>query len=53
MVRAEDYLRRSFQIDPYQPEVAEQLGQMGVVIQVPRKAESNKAIEKAASGGKK
>jgi len=35
-VRAEEYLRRSIQLDPYQPEVAEQLGRMGVVVQVPR-----------------
>ncbi len=46
-VRAEEYLRRSVQLDPYQPEVAEQLGRMGVVIQVPRKVESAKNIDKA------
>ncbi len=43
MVRAEEYLRRSVQIDPYQPEVAEQLGRMGVVIQVPQKQEAGTA----------
>lgn len=36
-VRAEENLRRSFQIDPYQPEVAEELGRMGVMVQIPRK----------------
>lgn len=36
LARAEEYLRQSIQIDPYQPEVAEQLGRMGVVIQVPQ-----------------
>ena len=40
-VRAEEYLRRSFQIDPYQPEVAGQLGRLGVKIQVPRKEPKN------------
>ncbi len=40
-VRAEEYLRRSFQIDPYQAEVAGVLGRMGVVVQVPRKTETN------------
>jgi tetratricopeptide (TPR) repeat protein len=40
-VRAEEYLRRSFQIDPYQAEVAGVLGRMGVVVQVPRKTEKN------------
>ena len=46
-VMAEEYLRRSVQLDPYQPEVAEQLGRMGVAIQVPRKKESGKAVDKA------
>jgi len=40
-VRAEDYLRRSFQLDPYQAEVAGVLGRMGVIVQVPRKTEAN------------
>ncbi len=39
-LRAEEYLRKSIQIDPYQPDVAEQLGKMGVVIQVPQPAQS-------------
>lgn len=47
LVRAEEYLRRSVQIDPYQPEVAEQLGRMGVVIQVPQRPESAKAVDEA------
>lgn len=46
-VRAEEYLRRSIQLDPFQPEVAEQLGRMGVVIQVPRNPkEESKAVDK-------
>ncbi len=36
-VRAEENLRHSFQLDPYQPEVAEELGRMGVMVQIPRK----------------
>jgi len=36
-VRAEDYLRRSFQIDPYQADISGQLGRMGVEVAVPRK----------------
>lgn len=46
-VRAEEYLRRSVQIDPYQPEVAEQLGRMGIVIQVPKKVENAKSVDQA------
>lgn len=38
-VRAEGYFRRSFEIDPNQPDVSAELGRMGVRIQVPpRKA---------------
>ena len=38
-VRAESYLRRSFEIDPNQADVASELGRMGVRVQVPpRKA---------------
>lgn len=47
LVRAEEYLRRSVQIDPYQPEVAEQLGRMGVVIQVPQRPENARAVDEA------
>jgi Tfp pilus assembly protein PilF len=36
-IRAEEYLRRSFQLNPYQPEVAGELGRMGVIVQIPRK----------------
>ncbi len=34
-VRAETHLRRSFEIDPNQPDVASELGRMGVRVQVP------------------
>ncbi|HIJ72075.1 MAG TPA: hypothetical protein HPP87_12055 [Planctomycetes bacterium] len=40
-VRAEEYLRRSFQLDPYQAEVAGVLGRLGVVVQIPRETEKN------------
>jgi len=36
-VRAEQNLRRSFEIDPYQPEVSAELGRIGVPVQTPRK----------------
>lgn len=41
MPRAEGYLRRSFQLNPYQPEVAGELGRMGVIVQIPRKTKEN------------
>ena len=40
-IRAEENLKRSFQLDPYQAEVAGELGRMGVVVQIPRKTEKN------------
>lgn len=40
-VRAEEYLKRSFQIDPYQDEVARELGRMGIIVQVPREIETD------------
>jgi tetratricopeptide (TPR) repeat protein len=39
-VRAEEYLKRSFQLDPVQPEVAGELGRLGVEVRIPRKVES-------------
>ena len=36
-VRAEENLKQSFRINPRQPEVAGELGRLGVLIQVPRK----------------
>lgn len=35
-IRAEEYLRRSFSLNRYQPDVAHELGKMGVIIQAPR-----------------
>lgn len=40
-VRAEEYFRRSFQIDPYQPDVAGELGRMNISIDIPRRTEEN------------
>lgn len=40
-VRAEEYLKRSFQLDPVQPEVGRELGRLGVEVRIPRKAEKS------------
>jgi len=50
-VRAEEHFKRSFQLDPVQPDVAGELGKLGVEVRIPGKAESNtrevnKAVEK-------
>jgi tetratricopeptide (TPR) repeat protein len=49
---AKNYLTRSFQLNPNQPEVAGELGRMGVAVQIPRKTEKNtkkldKMVEKS------
>jgi Flp pilus assembly protein TadD len=50
-VRAEEYLKRSFQLDPVQPEVAGELGRLGVEVRIPRKAERRpKKVENLAEG---
>ena len=45
-IRAEEYLKRSFQLNPNQPEVAGELGRMGIVVAVPKKKESGLKIDK-------
>lgn len=46
-IRGEEYLRRSIQLNPYQPEVAGELGRMGVIVQIPRKKQKNtKSLDK-------
>jgi tetratricopeptide (TPR) repeat protein len=40
-VRAKEYLSRSFQIDPFQPDVAYELGRMGVTIGSPPSTQEN------------
>ena len=53
-VRAEEYLKRSFQLDPLQPEVAGELGRLGVEVRIPRKAEKGtKKLEKIAEESRK
>lgn len=37
--RAKEYLVRSFQLDPKQPEVAGELGRLGVEVKIPRKTD--------------
>ena len=41
--RAKDYLTRSFQLNQNQPEVAGELGRLGVAVKIPRKVETNTA----------
>ncbi|HUW20984.1 MAG TPA: hypothetical protein VMW16_16915 [Sedimentisphaerales bacterium] len=38
---AKEYLVRSFQLNPYQPDVAGELGRMGVAIKIPRKTQKD------------
>lgn len=53
-VRAEEYLKRSFQLDPVQPEVAGELGRLGVEIRIPRKTEKRtKKIDRIAEESRK
>jgi Flp pilus assembly protein TadD len=40
-ILAEQNLRQSFQLDPYQPNVAAELGRMGVMVESPRPPEKN------------
>jgi len=49
---AETYLRRAFELDPYQPDVAAQLGKLGVQVQMPRKMPKEaKKIDKMKEQG--
>ncbi|MDD5458531.1 MAG: hypothetical protein PHF37_03975 [Phycisphaerae bacterium] len=41
-----DYLVRSFQLDPDQPEVARELGRLGVTVQIPRTPQNGKKLDK-------
>ncbi|MFH1615479.1 MAG: hypothetical protein ABIG61_10415 [Planctomycetota bacterium] len=46
-VRAEEYLRQSFRLNPNQPEVAGELGRLGVLIDLPKtKTTGTKKLEK-------
>jgi len=45
--RAKDYLTRSFQLNPNQPEVAGELGRLGTAVKIPRKTKkSTKKLDK-------
>ncbi len=44
--KAQQYLTRSFQINPNQPEVAEELGKMGVQVQIPKQKEKGSFLDK-------
>jgi hypothetical protein len=50
-------LSRSFQLNPNQPDVAGELGRLGVAVKIPRKTEKNtdakkldKMVEKSGKG---
>jgi Tfp pilus assembly protein PilF len=48
-VRAEEHFKRSFNLDPVQPEVAGELGRLGVEVRIPGKAErSPREVNKVA-----
>lgn len=44
--RAQDYLTRSFQLNSNQPEVAGELGRLGVAVRIPHKKEAAKKLDK-------
>ena len=47
-VQGEEYLRRSFELDPIQPEVAGELGRLGVPVIIPKTEKRTKRIDKIA-----
>lgn len=52
LIRAKEYLVRSFQLDPTQPDVAGELGRLGVAVRMPRKTETqtrklNEVVERS------
>jgi len=53
--RAKQYLTRSFELNPMQPEVASELGRLGVKVEIPRKTpKSTKKLDKIVEqAGKK
>ncbi|MBW8000738.1 MAG: hypothetical protein FVQ80_01785 [Planctomycetes bacterium] len=46
-VQAQDYLSRSFQLDPMQPEVAGELGRLGVSIRIPTVSVDARKLDRA------
>lgn len=49
LIRAKEYLVRSFQLDPRQPDVAGELGRLGVAVRIPRRTQT-KSLEKVTEG---
>lgn len=47
-VRAKEYLIQSFQLDPTQPDVARELGRLGVEVKIPQKTERAEQLTKAS-----
>ncbi len=47
-VRAKEYLVRSFQLDPTQPDVAGQLGRLGVEVKIPEREGMSEQVQKPA-----
>lgn len=48
LVRAQEYLSRSFQLNPNQPDVARELGKLGVTVKIPtKKRRGTKTLDKA------
>jgi len=53
-VRAREYLMRSFELDRGQPEVAGELGRLGVVVEIPRRIETDtKKLDKIVEEAEK
>lgn len=50
-VRAKEYFTRSFQLDPGQPEVAGELGRLGVEVRIPGKVETTTKQTENLTGG--
>jgi len=48
---AKEYLTRSFQLNPNQPDVAGELGRLGVAVQIPRKTGDPKKVDKMVESG--
>lgn len=49
LIRAKEYLVRSFQLDPRQPDVAGELGRLGVAVRIPQRTQT-KSLEKVTEG---
>jgi Tfp pilus assembly protein PilF len=45
---AKTYLRRSFELDPYQPDIAGELGKMGIIVKTPEMLPKTQPVPQAA-----